>query len=109
MKIKLNFFERISIPTIFPEKATFADAIIYDDIRQKIKITQQEVTTYNIRSTADGSGIEWDSEPEGGIEYDFTDAEVKLVSKCLIDLDKKAQIPVDSKFISLFKKFVKNE
>ncbi len=106
--MKLTFFERISIPTIFPEKATFADAIIYDDIRQKIKITQKEITTYNIRATMDGSGVEWDYEPEGGTEFELTDAEIKLITKCLLDLDKKALVPTDPKFIILYKKFINN-
>lgn len=106
MILKLTFFDRISIPTMFPEKATFADAIIYDDIRQKLKITQDEITTYNIRTTLDGSGVEWDSEPQGGIEIDMTDAEIKLIVKSLNELDKKAQIPTDPKFIALYKKFI---
>lgn len=106
MILKLTFFDRISIPTMFPEKATFADAIIYDDIRQKLKITQDEITTYNIRTTPDGSGVEWDSEPQGGIEIDMTDAEIKLIVKSLNELDKKAQIPTDPKFIALYKKFI---
>ena len=106
MDIKLTFFDRISIPTMFPEKATFADAIIYDDIRNKIKITQDELTTYNIRNTYDGKGIEWDSEPEGGIDVSFTDAEHKMIVKVLSDLDKKAQIPTDPKFIGLYRKFI---
>jgi len=106
MDIKLTFFDRISIPTMFPEKATFADGIIYDDIRTKIKITQEEVTTYKIRNTQDGSGVEWDKEPEGGIEFELTDAETTLIKKAFKELDAKAQVPTDPKFISLYRKFI---
>ena len=106
MDTKLTFFDRITIPTMFPEKASFADAIIYDDIRQKIKITQNEITTYNIRNTPDERGIEWDGEPDGGIEFSITDAEKALILKCLNDLDKQSQVPTDPKFISLYRKFI---
>lgn len=106
MDIKLTFFDRISIPTMFPEKASFADAIIYDDIRNKIKITQEEITTYNIRNTKDGTGVEWDNEPQDGIDMQLTDAEFKLIKKALDDLDKKAEVPTDPKFISLYRKFI---
>jgi len=106
MDIKLTFFDRISLPQMFPEKATFADAIIYDDIRNKIKITQEEITTYNIRNTKDGTGVEWDNEPQDGSEIQFTVAEVKLIQKSLNDLDAKAQVPTDPKFISLYRKFI---
>jgi len=106
MDIKLTFFDRISIPQMFPEKASFADGIIYDDIRNKIKITQEEITTYKIRNTEDGKGVEWDSEPEGGINTSFTDAEIHLIVKALADLDTKAQVPTDPKFIALYRKFI---
>lgn len=106
MNVKLTFFDRISIPQMFPEKATFADAIIYDDIRQKLKITQNEITTYNIRNTPDNAGVEWDSEPQGGIDVDLTDAEMKLIKKSFDELDKKAQVPTEPKFIALYKKFI---
>jgi len=106
MDIKLTFFDRISIPQMFPEKASFADGIIYDDIRNKIKITQEEITTYKIRNTEDGKGVEWDSEPEGGINTSFTDAETRLIVKSFVDLDAKAQVPTDPKFIALYRKFI---
>jgi len=106
MNVKLTFFDRISIPQMIPEKATFADAIIYDDIRGKLKITQQEITDYNIRNTPDNSGVEWDSEPQGGIDVELTDAEIKLINKAFGELDKKAQVPTDPKFIALYRKFI---
>ena len=106
MDIKLTFFDRISIPTMFPEKATFADGIIYDDIRNKIKITQEEVTEYKIRNTQDNSGVEWDKEPDGGTEFKLTDAEAKLIVMAFKELDTKAQVPTDPKFIALYRKFI---
>jgi len=106
MDIKLTIYDRISIPVMIPEKATFADAIIFDDIRIKIKITQEEVVNYNIRNTKDGSGVEWDEEPNGGKTFDFTNAEIKLVTKAFSELDSKAQVPTDPKFILLYKKFI---
>jgi hypothetical protein len=106
MDIKLTFYDRISIPTIFPEKANFADGIIYDDIRQKIKITQEEVVTHEIKNTPDGTAIEWKNEPVGGKDFDFTDAEKNLVLKALKALDDRAEVPTDPKFILLYKKFI---
>lgn len=106
MGIKLTIYDRISIPVFIPEKATFADAIIYDDIRNKIKITQDEVVTYNIRNTKEGTGVEWDEEPDGGKEFEFTPAENRLITKIFSELDTKAQVPTDPKFIILYRKFI---
>lgn len=106
MDIKLTFFDRISIPTLFPEKAKFAEGIIYDDIRNKIKITQEEVTKNNIRNTPDGGAVEWDTEPEGGVEFTLTDAERDLIAKQLKALDEKGEVPTAAKFILLYKKFI---
>ena len=106
MGTKLTIYDRISIPVIIPENSTFSDAIIYDDIRQKIKITQDEVITYNIRNTKDGTGIEWDEEPDGGTEFEFTSAENRLIAKAFSELDTKAQVPTDPKFIALNRKFI---
>lgn len=106
MDLKLTFFDRIAIPSLFPEKASFADGIIYDDIRQKIKITQEEVTTHNIRNTPDGNAVEWDNEIPGGKEFAFTDAEKALIVKALKNLDERAEVPTDPKFILLYKKFI---
>jgi hypothetical protein len=106
MAIKLTIYDRISIPVMFPEKSSFADAIVYDDIRNKIKITQEEVVSYNIRNTKDGSGIEWDEEKEGGKDFEFSGAEMRLLEKTFKELDTKAQVPTDPKFIQLYKKFM---
>ncbi len=106
MNINLTLFDRISIPTMFPEKASFADGIVYDDIRQKIKITQDEVSEYKVRSTTDGSGVEWDNEPKEGKKFELTTLEERVIIKALKELDAKSQVPTDPKFIALFKKFI---
>lgn len=106
MDIKLTLFDRISIPTMFPEKSTFADAIIFEDIRNKLKITQDEITEYKVRNTEDGSGVVWDNEPPEGKDFEITDLEMNAIKKIFIDLDKNAMVPTDPKFIILYKKFV---
>lgn len=106
MNVKLTLFDRISIPTMFPEKATYADAIIFDDIRNKLLITQDEITNYNITNTEDGSGVKWDNEPGDGRDFEMTDLETRAIIKIFSELDKKAMIPTDPKFIALYKKFI---
>jgi hypothetical protein len=106
MNAKLTLFDRISIPTILPEKTTFAEAIVLDDLRNKIIITQDEIVEYNITNTEDGSGVKWDNEPGDGKDFELTDLEASAIKKALHDLDKKAMVPTDPKFIALYKKFI---
>ncbi len=106
MDVKLTLFDRISIPTMFPEKTTFSDAIVLDDLRNKFKITQEEIAEYNVRNTDDGSGVVWDNEPPEGKDFEITELEESSIKKIFAELDKNAMVPTDPKFITLYKKFI---
>ena len=49
---------------------------------------------------------EWDEEPDGGKEFEFTPAENRLITKMFSELDSRAQVPTDPKFIILYRKFI---
>lgn len=104
MELNLTIYERITIPQYFPEKANFSEAIIYEDLREKLKITQEDIVKYSINSKE--NTIEWNSTEDIGERFVFTDLELKLVRKILKGLDESAQIPTDSRFIKLYKKFI---
>jgi len=102
MKIKL--IDRITLPTIFPEKSSFEKLIIVADIQKKVAITQEEVKEFEIQSENDM--IKW-NEKGGTTEFDidFTESETNLISDLLKKLSTDESLT--ARTLQLYKLFVK--
>jgi len=102
MKIKL--IDRITLPSIFPEKSSFEKLIIVADIQKKIALTQEEVTDFEIKSTE--GMVKW-NEKGGTTEFDidFTESETNLISDLLKKLSVDESLTAHT--LQLYKLFVK--
>jgi len=106
-KVKLTVFDRLEIPGILPDKESFEKAVITNNIREKINITQSDIEKYNIKTntTAQGSFTTWDNEKDKGIIVKFTELEMSALKGWFKDLADKKEIKTNANFISLYKKF----
>ena len=102
MKIKL--IDRITLPSIFPEKSSFEKLIIIGDINNKIKITQDEITKFDIK-TKDNS-VTWNEEgAKSEFDIEFTESESNMIAELLKKMSKEETLTVQT--LELYKLFVK--
>lgn len=102
MKIKL--IDRITLPSIFPEKSSFEKLIIVGDIQKKITFTQEEVKDFEIKT--ENNMVTWNQ--KGGtteFDIDFTESESNMIVDLLKKLSKEEALTAQT--LQLYKLFVK--
>jgi hypothetical protein len=90
MNIVLNSGERIQLAGILPVEGNMVDQILVKSIREKIKITEEEVKDFNLQATEKG-GVTLKVE---GTEkdFDFSFKEFELMKREIENLDKAEKI-----------------
>lgn len=97
----LNLKERIVISNILPTKGNFTMMIIKSDISNKLKVTQDEISEFDIVS--EGNQIRFNIEKDSNKDFILTDAETNMIKESLSNLDKSGEL--DDSTFELFKKF----
>ncbi|MFA5396065.1 MAG: hypothetical protein WC346_08670 [Methanogenium sp.] len=95
-QIKVTLANRIYIPTLFPEFGNFETAIIINDIRNKLKITQEELLNCEIETIEDISGsktISWKKSKI--IEIEFTDLEFEFLVELFKEKNVNKELKLD--------------
>ncbi len=102
MKIKL--VHRITLPSIFPEKSSFEKLIIIGDIQNKIKLTQEDIVKYEVKS--ENNIITWNEEgTKSEFDVEFTESESNLIADLLKNMSKEETLTAQT--FELYKLFVK--
>jgi len=100
MKIKL--IDRILLIGLMPQKGKFEDLVISEDIINKIKIKQDEIVKFEIKSQ--GEQTTWNNEGViSEFNVDFTSLEVDLIKKQLTILNENNELTKD--FLPIYKLF----
>lgn len=103
--MKLTLLQRMILPTILPSKGKYEDLILKDDIVEKVKITQEEVKSFNIRTEQVGDKFQtlWEDPDKTEFEYTFTELEMNLIKRNLDNLQKNEELTDETK--GLYKLF----
>ena len=96
--MKLSIGERVTFEKLFPKEANFTDAVLVMDIRNKVKIVQDEVAKYEIKS--EGNLMSW-NDATYAIDVNFTKLEHELLKKSIEKMDRESKIEVSEIFIGL--------
>ena len=106
MLVYLSIYERLNLPTAFPTKTNFEEAIILRDLKHKIDITQDDIVNANIHTVIkDGqSYIEWDDNKLDKVPFYLTSEEIRLLKIYLKKLSNSNQIPLEDNFLIMYKK-----
>lgn len=110
--MKLTVYERLTIPSLLPEKGNYETGIKIRDIRQKCELSQEELAVINfqtIPSTEGGFRATWNEGKAAIKEITFTELELLLIRTRLREMDKKEELPCDVQFIKLYEQFTKEE
>jgi len=104
---ELNLLDRISIPQVLPDKGSIEKAIICEDIREKIRITQDELKNTELKTYEDGH-MTWNESKDVPLKVTFTELETELIASGFKKLNKEESIPTAKGFIKLYKMFVED-
>lgn len=91
--MKLEIYERLVMANILPEKENLLNMIIIEDIKEKIKLSQEEITKFEIKS--DDGKLTWKNDSDSSKEIEFTEAEISIISNQIDNLDKNKEITTD--------------
>lgn len=101
--MELLLLERIMLTNMLPSTGKFEDMIIRKDVLDKIAVKQDEIKTYDVRSS-DKGGIQWN---EAGATYtimvELTEMEKHFVQKTLKKVSDDEKLPAEC--VELYKKF----
>lgn len=103
MKIKLSLVDRLHFHKVLPEQSDFITLSIKNGIVDKIKITEKEIKSWDVKLS--GTQYTWNANKAKEVEFDFNDAEMEIIKKQLETLDKAKKL--DDSTFSLYKKIVK--
>ncbi len=92
--MKLTIKDRMLISQLYPKEGNLISQILVKDISKKVKITQEDIDKYEIKS--DKGSINWNLKKEKEIEVDFTDKEIELLKEQVEKLDKENKITQDN-------------
>lgn len=100
LKVKLNPIERIVLTGSLPKESDLKTMWIVKDIKEKIKLTQDEIAKFNIKQSNEGVIVEKNDQKR---EFEFTPLEQNEIKLMLEKLSKEKK--VSESHISLFESF----
>jgi hypothetical protein len=103
--LKLNVYERLKISGFLPKRSNFEKAMIISDITAKLKLKQEDIVLYEIKSAE--NSISWNEKGSEAISFTFTETELQVLKDSLEEVNKKDEVEAVPAFIELYKK-IKN-
>ena len=100
--IKLNTWERVRIKEFLPKRSTFEKSIMANDIKKKVKFSQEEFEEFEIKTTS--AGTTWNEKGLVGKEYKFSYLELEMFKAGLEKKSNDKQIEASDPFLELCKK-----
>jgi hypothetical protein len=96
--------ERIILPLYLPKSGSLKVATICESIRNKVRISLEEVTEYGIK-VSKGNKITFNQKKDKGVEVDFTPDEVSLLVDTYIRMDQEGTFPTNPQFMKFYNEF----
>lgn len=103
--MKLTIAERLIFYTLYPQKSTYFNQLLVQEIKGKVDITVQEIEEFNIQEMiSEGRvvGYNYDKEKDEGLEIDFARTEIEFLRNQVNKLDENKEVTYS--MISLIEK-----
>jgi hypothetical protein len=78
--------DRLIVPEFFPERANLLSKIIEQDIAQKVRFSQEEITEFEIKQNPNGA-VSWNPEKAKEKEIGLTKSEVQFLKEQVARID----------------------
>lgn len=93
--IGLNITDRLTLPNILPQQGGLVEQITAKDIRKKVKFSQEDFKKYEMEDVVNpngSTGVKYNPSKDKPVAIEFTDEEIRLMSKAITLLDKQKKI-----------------
>ena len=101
--INMNIYLRIILGTLFPDRCSIEEYLIFDDVKQKININEEEGKEIELQVLPDGKTTTWNRMKEKPKQISFSNKEVKaLVNVCEL-ASRQKNFPNNPQFFSFYK------
>ena len=104
--LQLSLNERIDLQSVLPVKEGITTLIIIEDIKSKLKITQDEIVEFNIQDVQfpnGNTGIKWNEKGALSLkDVEFTKKEIDTIMNVFNKLDDSKEFP--NSLINIYKK-----
>lgn len=106
--LKLNVYDRLKIAGFLPTRSGIEKAVIALDIKDKIKITQEETQYYAMVSS--GNTVQWEQgKGREEVPFEFTYLEMKMLKDGIKEANDKKEVEVTEPYIALYRKISEAE
>lgn len=99
----MKIIDRLTISWLFPEKGSFEDLILIDDIKKKASFSQEEVEEIGLKT--EWNTLHRDATKEKDKKITFSESEKNMIAKTLKDLSEKKELT--TQHLSLYRTFIK--
>lgn len=111
-KMKWFIYERLMVSNLLPPKGSIAILELSEQIREKLKISAEEVKKTNAGYVADPkTGVKnfnWNKQFDKGKEIDFLPIELDLIASSLQKANNEGNLPNHPMFLAFYKSFFDN-
>ena len=101
--MKLKVLDRLAVSSVLPAQGNFITLSVAAEIRNKIKIDEDERTRLNFVGNPDGS-IGWNPVLDQPVAFSFSDIEKVMIKKAFRELDASNKLNTDQ--LGAFRLFV---
>lgn len=101
-KIKLTFTERLQLGQLMPGEDTFSNLVVREDVKEKIKLSQEDFENNNFKPSTDGRA-QWTDTGET-IEIELSNPEKEYLKSKLTEASDKKKL--NEKLIQVYKSIV---
>jgi len=106
LKVSLTILERLVIGGMIPKETNFANWKIFNDLRNELAPTEDELKALDPKPNATGgTNANWEAIPEK--EITFSETTERMITDALKELDSRSKLLPEH--ISVYKKFVLKE
>lgn len=100
MELKATLAERLNYESLFPKETNLITMTLMKDIRKKMEIPQEEMTSIDMMVSPDGKQFMWDQKKLDELKidektFDLTKAEVDFLKERITELDNQKKIDVN--------------
>ena len=107
--MKWFIYERLMVSNLLPPKGSLAILELSEQIREKLKISAEEVKRTNAGYVNDPKtgtkNFNWNKQFDKGKDIDFSSIEVDLISSSLQKADREGNLPNHPMFLIFYKSF----
>jgi hypothetical protein len=107
--MKWFIYERLMVSNLLPPKGSISILELSEGIREKLKISAEEVKLTNAGYISDPkTGIKnfnWNKQFDKGKEIEFSEIEIDLISASLKKADTEGNLPNHPLFLAFYKSF----